>query len=521
MAVLEGSAATAGIALSVVAVVAFGLAAVAYSLYFTSRTKHHIDTEFFVTARGTMPVARIAWSFFAASMGAWVLYGPAQYVADPSFGVGYLGLISYSFFTGAPLVMIAFMGSYIRKNVPQATSIASFGRWRFGTVVELFIMLLVLFNLGVALAAEYTAIGGIFGDFFGVASWVPIVAVGLMTMAYTATGGLYVSIITDQWQAVISLLLLFTSVIYIGVSFKGVTLPPLPDYLGATTAGWQSFVTLGISLCAATFFSEAMWQRVWASQDSRSLQIGALIGGSLATLAVAVFSFGALLAYWSGRADANSLSNFAFFYAFKSSDGTVSPAVTIIVLLFAVIMNESAVDSFQNAITDTLVSAASIVGLSVPLWAARLIVVAVNVPVMIVGTRGLNIIQLFLVSNMLTSCTFLPLAAGLIPALNNIISPISVILGCLFSFFSVMVYGAIQTGSVGAGLYQYFYVSYDIYAFIIAPVSGIVGLALFAGIELAVRKIAGWPMPSLPDPPVIEQATAKIEEIKRDMVASA
>ncbi|KAH6564494.1 hypothetical protein BASA62_007868 [Batrachochytrium salamandrivorans] len=340
-------------------------------------------------------------------MGAWVLYGPASFVGDPSFGTGYLGLISYSLFTGLPLIMIAFMGTYIRKNVPRATSIASFGRWRFGFLAEIFIMLIVMFNLGVALTAEYTAIGGIFNDFFGV--------------------------------------------------------PLVGPYFGCWTC-------------------HHVIHRNWWSL-------------SMSIMVVAVFSLGSLLAYWSGRATELDNSNFGFFLAFRDSNGAISSAMLIIVILFAVIMNESAIDSFQNAITDSVVSILGSFGVKFPTIAARLLVILFNVPLMYVGTLNLSVIGVFLLGNMLTACTFLPLASGLIPALNRIVSQYSVILACLFAFFSVMVYGKMTTGSVSEGLILYWTTTYDMNAFLVSSISSVVWLAVFSSIETVVRRIYNWPIP--------------------------
>ncbi|EGF81366.1 hypothetical protein BATDEDRAFT_34916 [Batrachochytrium dendrobatidis JAM81] len=498
MALLDSVASKTGLALAIVISILFGAAAVLYSFFGTDQSK--VDTEFFITARNTQPVHRIAWSFFAGSMGAWVLYGPAAFVSDPTYGTGYLGLIAYALFTGLPLVMLAFMGTYLRKNVPHATSIASYGRWRFGTGIELLIMIIVVLNLGIALLAEYSAIGGIFQDFFGVPSWVPILVVGIVTMSYTATGGLYVSIVTDQWQAIMALVLFAITIIYMGVSFHGTSLPKLPDYLGATTVGWQSFITLGISLISATFFSEAMWQRVWAAESERSLRIGAIIGSSMSTVVVAVFGLGSMLAYWSGRATADDNSNFGYFLAFRDLNGYTSAAILVVVILIAVIMNESAVDSFQNAITDAVVSVFGSFGVKFPTMGARLLVILFNVPIMYIGTLGLSVLGVFLIGNMITTCMFFPLVAGLIPALNRIISSFSVCLACLFSFFSVMVYGKIMTGDISTGLLTYFYTVYDVNAFLTASVSSIVWLVVFTGIDLAFRKLTGREMPNLPFP---------------------
>ena len=69
-----------------------------------------------------------------------------------------------------------------------------------GRVVSLFVSCIVVFNMGVGMTAEYTAIGDLF-EYVLEAPRVPIVVlIGCVTMLYTAWGGLYVSIVTDLWQ---------------------------------------------------------------------------------------------------------------------------------------------------------------------------------------------------------------------------------------------------------------------------------------------------------------------------------
>jgi hypothetical protein len=149
--VLEGNAASIGLGVCIAVYILYGLLALGFAVFSKEQNVRTVDSEFFVTARNSQSTLRVAWSFFAGAMGAWTLYGPAAFVADPFFGTGVIGLVVYSLFSGLPLVMVAFMGSKIRDNVPHATSIASYGRWRFGKAVEVFIMLIVLLNLTVGL----------------------------------------------------------------------------------------------------------------------------------------------------------------------------------------------------------------------------------------------------------------------------------------------------------------------------------------------------------------------------------
>ncbi|KAJ3411664.1 hypothetical protein HDV05_001873 [Chytridiales sp. JEL 0842] len=501
--VLDDASARTGLAVCLTIYIVYGLGALAFSFFSKEQNIRTVDSEFFVTARNSQSTMRIAWSFFAGAMGAWTLYGPAAFVADPAYGTGLIGLIVYALFTGLPLVMVSLMGSGIRDNVPHATSIASYGRWRYGKVVEVFVMMVVLLTLTVGLIVEYMTIGGIFATFFGTPTYLPVIVVGVVTLLYTSAGGLYVSIITDQFQAVVALLLISFSVIYMGVSFKDSPLPALPEYLGVTEAGWTTFGTIALPLTCATFFSEAFWQRVWAARDNRSLRIGAMVGGALATFVVFLLGFGGMLAFWSGRATAESDSNFGFFYAFSNANGTTSAAVTIVVIVFACIMNESAVDSFQNAITDTLTTFGGFLGFQLPIYATRLTCLVANIPIVIgssiLASQGTSILQAFLLGNMITTITFPPLALGLVPAFNRILSGWSVIGACIGSFFCVLGYGISVYGDASLALSSLFWSSlYDWKAFLVAFGCSTGLVFLFGGLECTVRALLGMPMQDLP-----------------------
>jgi Na+/proline symporter len=61
-----------------VVVVLFGTAA-CYLTYIRHKKVGPDTPEFFLTARNSVGTFRIAWSFYAAAMGSWTLFSPAQY----------------------------------------------------------------------------------------------------------------------------------------------------------------------------------------------------------------------------------------------------------------------------------------------------------------------------------------------------------------------------------------------------------------------------------------------------------
>ena len=64
-----------------------------------------------------------------------------------------------------------------------------------------------------------------------------ILLVGGITAVYTASGGLLVSILTDQAQAFFSLLLILVASVYLACNFREPLKDPLPQNLGVNYAG--------------------------------------------------------------------------------------------------------------------------------------------------------------------------------------------------------------------------------------------------------------------------------------------
>ena len=76
---------------------------------------------------------------------------------------------------------------------------------------------------------------------------------------------------------------------------------------------YSSILTLPASLIGAYIFSESLWQRVWASQDTKTLVKGASIATVLVAIAVFVTGFCGFLAAWAGLIDENTNPNLYMF----------------------------------------------------------------------------------------------------------------------------------------------------------------------------------------------------------------
>ena len=287
------------------------------ALYYSQNIKKSqlVDTEFFLTARNSQSSLAIAWSFYSTTVGAWVLFVPSEYTTDPVYGAGILGLFWYSAFNGLPILLIAWLGSKLRDRYPTIMSIGDFAHLRYGRIMEIYVTLLVIFNLGVALSVEYTTIGGLYSRFYNVNRIIPIAVVFTVTMIYTSIGGVYVSIVTDKWQAKFSLLLSFIAIVYVAITYRPSYLPPLPPYLGINQRGIGSFLANGLPFLSTAVFNDAYWQRVWSSENDSSLWKGSILACFLISIIVFTFGFFGFLASWAGYSEDPETAFFSLIQA--------------------------------------------------------------------------------------------------------------------------------------------------------------------------------------------------------------
>lgn len=412
-------------------------AVVALSISCYAMRNRKLSTEEYLTARGTVSCYRIAWSMFAAGVGAWVVS------TVPSYGAyaGIIGVVFYAISAGVPLVVLALMGPRISQAVPHVHSVADFAKWRYGPTAKLLVCLIVIFNLSIALTAEYTTIGSIFQGYVDGQFYPIILSCAAFTTAYTAYGGLGVAIITDQIQGIATVILVTVLCIYLAVNFREPLPPPLPDSLGSTAPGWSAVFVMPCSLICATVFSEAMWQRCWAAADDRTLLVGSILGCAITTAVVFVFGIAGLIGAWSGVITEDTSVNLYIFTVLRKEDSVVSSGIAVAVIVLACFMNTGAVDSLQTGITASLTSH-FFKGRS--LLIPRALTLLVQIPIVYVASQNYNVLQLFVTTNMLTVTTTIPLVIGLHPRSKDYVTENCLIFSVLMGILTITAYGIAQ-----------------------------------------------------------------------------
>jgi hypothetical protein len=176
----------------------------------------------------------------------------------------------------------------------------------------------------------------------------------------------------------------------------------------------------------------------------RSLVKGSILGCVGIVLVVFFVGLCGILAAWGGQITATTDYNLYFFAALGAinENNNIDKWIGVIVILLAVGMNMSAVDSLQNGLTAGI-SSHLLKGRPVS-W-TKLAVLIINVPLIVLGARpgglDLKVLDLFLLANMICCTSAIPVLSGLFEFLHPFIGGASMIFACVFSIFCTSWYG--------------------------------------------------------------------------------
>ena len=181
---------------------------------------------------------------------------------------------------------------------------------------------------------------------------------GLVTVAYTAYGGIRASIFTDRIQFNLIMPLLAIGVIAVVVSLDGLggALDPVsetaPQLLSLTHgAGIEFGVTLVIAILAANMFHQGFWQRVYTSEDDRALRRG--FGIAAAVVIPTIIVAGLLGVAAAGRGVPVEEASSALFWLVIETTPTW---IAIAFLLLALVLVMSSLDTLLNGIASAVTS---------------------------------------------------------------------------------------------------------------------------------------------------------------------
>lgn len=436
--------------------IAYGLMIATLGIFgyigYQAATAKELEADEYLSARGSQNWLRIGLSLFASGMGIWILFGPSE--------VGYYGgfwdVVGYAVSAATPFLLLAYVGPMIRRRLPSGVTLADYVRMRLGRQMQVYVGLISVLYMFTFLFAEFTAIGKGMNILAGANPLVPMVAVGIVTAAYTAYGGLPASLGTDRVQAFVILVLVVALLLVLfGGDISGLIAdakaynPEDENSYGSMShmTSFKSGLALVVAITAAEMFSQGNWQRAWASESDEALTKGAwLAAGMVLPLVFVMGVLGTVVAGQGAVADPAA----SFFYLIEDA-GVLFIAMFIVL---AVSLVCSSVDTLQNAVVASITRDLSDGKLD--LYNARIATVAL-IPVAIYLASGptilgftfdsLGVFEIYLFADLLAAATVAPVLL----TLWDKVSAKGALIGAVGGLLSVITYGAL-TADVATGV---------------------------------------------------------------------
>jgi len=412
---------------------------------YSAAAERKMDSDTYMSARGSQSWQRIGLSLFASGMGIWILFGPSE--------VGYYGgfwdVVGYALSSATPFMLLAYVGPLIREKLPYGVTLADYVSMRLGRPMQVYVGLISVLYMFTFLFAEFTAIGKAMDILAGMEPIVPMVAVAAVTAAYTAYGGLPASLQTDRWQAwmilwlVIALLLILFGADLGSLIDDAKAYNPEDEWSIGSMSYMDSFrsgLALVVAITAAEMFSQGNWQRTWASESDEALRKGAFLAAGL--VLPLVFVMGVLGTVAAGQGAAEDPSA-AFFYLIE--DAGVLLIAAFVVLAVALVC--SSADTLQNAVVASI--SRDLSNGSMQLGQARIATIAMMPIAIYLATTidALSVFEIFLFADLLAAATVAPVLL----TLWDRVSSKGALIGAVAGPLSVVAYGA-WTADVSTGV---------------------------------------------------------------------
>ena len=412
---------------------------------YTAAAERKMDSDTYLSARGSQSWQRIGLSLFASGIGIWILFGPSE--------VGYYGgfwdVVGYALSSATPFMLLAYVGPLIREKLPYGVTLADYVSMRLGRPMQIYVGLISVLYMFTFLFAEFTAIGKAMDILAGMEPLVPMVAVAAVTAAYTAYGGLPASLQTDRWQAwmilwlVIALLLILFGADLGSLIDDAKAYNPEDEWSIGSMSYMDSFssgLALVVAITAAEMFSQGNWQRTWASESDEALRKGAFLAAGLAL--PLVFVMGVLGTVVAGQGAVEDPSA-AFFYLIEDA----GPLLIAAFVVLAVALVCSSADTLQNAVVASI--SRDLSNGSMQLGQARIVTIAMMPIAIYLATTidALSVFEIFLFADLLAAATVAPVLL----TLWDRVSSKGALIGAVAGLLSVVAYGA-WTADVSTGV---------------------------------------------------------------------
>ena len=373
-------------------------------------SKKYRGLDNYLLANRSIGVFSLTSSLIASALGAWILFGPAS--AATWGGIG--AVIGYALGTAFPLFILINLGGKFRKNFPKGKTFIEVIRARYGNKLFKLILFLSIFYMTIFLIAEVTAVALLVNYIAGTSLWITAGLVVITSLVYTLYGGLRASLFTDNIQFIIFVLLL---VIVFGNLFSlnsgnfnfeyiGQNKPYLlsSNYLPNFTAG----ITFFIAVAATNLFHQGNWQRVYAAKNNEILKKSLIFSFFIIIPIVFLMGFSGLVAVSQNE---TVIPDLAFFSLILKENGMI---LSIVIIILAISLTVSSIDTLINAISSLIIVDGNKIfkGKKDYLLFSKQILIVLSIITFLVASKGLSILYLFLLADLLCCAAVLSIFYG-------------------------------------------------------------------------------------------------------------
>ncbi|MEN1759963.1 sodium:solute symporter family transporter [Anoxynatronum sibiricum] len=378
--------------------------------------RHRSTAEDFITARGTTDTGMLFSTFLASFLGVFILFTPPEAGAIG----GLSSIVGYSMGLAGLYLILMEVGPRIRDYLPEGSTLTDYARQRYGPWMQRLTVGLAIFYMLVHLVAELTAIALVMKEAAGVPLLTTALIVGIGTMIYTAYGGLRASMFTDMIQ--MGLMGVFLLIVGVGTihALGGIGQMTQVSRGGApqlfrlhNAVGIEFGLTLCIAVMVANLFHQGYWQRMYAARNTVAIRRSLKISIGAAVPVMLFTGYLGITAVGMGFSENPSTALFSLVYAL------FPPSMLLVVLLLALVLVMSTVDTLLNALAATFAlgtrdrhQAAGSEKASLmkkARWATFIMVL----PLALIAARGYSVLYLFLLADMLCAGVAFPLFSGL------------------------------------------------------------------------------------------------------------
>ncbi len=358
----------------------------------------------YLTAGRKIGTLSLTTSLVASALGTWILFGPAS--AATWGGIG--SVIGYSLGAAFPMIALIYLGKKIRKDFPIGITFTQFIFYKIGRNLFKFIILLSVFYMLIFLCAEITAVAMLINYISGTPLWITAAIVMVTTLIYTLYGGLRASILTDNFQFLIIIILLLVCMNYIfssdTISFEmiknnsGILLSSkyIPNY----SAG----LTFFIAVAATNLFHQGNWQRVFAAKNynvlNKSLKLSFLI-------IIPIVFFMGVTGIIAISVDSKVNPDLAFFSILLKDKSEI---LCMVIIILAVSLTTSTIDTLVNAISSLIVVDGKKINKN--LKSSNILVIFISIIAFLVASKGFSILYLFLLADLFCCAAVFPVFYG-------------------------------------------------------------------------------------------------------------